>query len=90
MLRLSYQLQDASGRTAVNAVRMKLVPVISYAPGSAPSGEVNATANELPGCAVGTVDPISGIGECTVPLDARFFPATGSLTANIALQLRTG
>jgi hypothetical protein len=89
-LRLSYQLKDASGRTAVDASHLKLVPLLSYPAGAAPLPAVNATANELPGCGAATADPVSGVGECAAAVDARFFPAAGALTASLTLELRNG
>lgn len=89
LLRLSYQLLDATGRSAVNASGMTLRPLLRYAAGAAPPA-VNASVDiQLPSCEAGDADPVSGIGACMVAVDAVYFPASGSLTATVLLQLRS-
>lgn len=88
-LRLSFQLRDATGRTAVDLTGVTLRPVLSYAaPLAAGGGGLNVTRAELSSCGAGGIDAVSGVGECAVPLDAALFPSAGSLTANVTLQLR--
>jgi hypothetical protein len=89
-LRMSYQLRDARGRTAVDTSGLLLHPQLSYASAAALPAGVNATINELPSCDARSADPISGIGECSVVLDSRYFPASGSVAATVSLQLRIG
>ncbi len=89
-LRLSYQLRDATGRTAVDTSSLVLQPLLSFAGGAAPPPGVNATNNQLPTCAASGVDIASGIGECAVVVDGRLFPASGALSTTLVLQLRIG
>lgn len=81
-LRLSYQLRDETGRTAVQTEGVTLRPLLSYAG--------NATAIELPACDGAGADAVSGIGECAVTVDAAKFPAAGVAAATAVLQLRIG
>lgn len=88
-LQLSYQLRDASGRTAVDAAAMTLRPLLSYAAGvAAPAGVAAVSGGSpLPSCDASGTDPVSGIGACRVPVDASYFPTTGSLGATVVVQL---
>jgi len=90
-LRLSYQLKDATGRTAVDTSLLSLQPLLTYARTNEsialPQGVNSATGNKLPGCAAIIVDPASGVGECSVLVDTTYFPAAGALTASIELQI---
>ncbi|GBF99606.1 hypothetical protein Rsub_12070 [Raphidocelis subcapitata] len=89
-LLLSYQLRDVRGRTAVDTSGLTLHPLLSYASAAAAPAGINATVNELPSCDAHAVDPVSGIGECLVALDGRYFPASGRVAASVSLQLRLG
>ena len=89
-LRFSFQLRDATGRTAVDVSLVVLRPLLSYTePHAAPAG-VNASANELPSCTASGVDPVSGVGECSLVVDDGYFPDAGQAAASIVLQLCIG
>lgn len=88
-LRLSYQLRDALGRTAVQPSHLvTLRPLLTYLPGTALPPGLNTTVNELPSCDAGSLDPASGLGECSVVVASKYFPQAGVITANVSLQLR--
>lgn len=88
-LQLSYQLRDASGRTAVDAAGMTLRPLLSYAAGvAAPAGVAAVSGGiPLPSCDASGADAVSGIGACRIPVDAAYFPTAGSLGATLVVQL---
>lgn len=86
-LRLSYQMRDASGRTAVDTAGLSLRPLLAYAAGAAPPPGANGTT-ELPACDAAGVDGVSGVGECALLLDPRLFPASGIAAATVTLELR--
>jgi hypothetical protein len=96
VLRLSYQLRDAGGGTAVDTTGVTLSPRLAFAAATDPSlvkVDANAT-HALPDCAAAgggrLADPASGIGECSVVVEARFFPSAGSVDATITLQIMFG
>jgi hypothetical protein len=89
-LRLSFQLRDVVGRTAVNLTGVVIRPLLVFASGSLPAG-LNTTSNELPSCDVEAVgDLVSGIGECSVSVSPRFFPGAGTIDANVQVELHIG
>ena len=90
MLRLSYQLYDASGSTVVDVSQAVLRPVLSYAANTQPPPSVNASNNQLPSCSTGSADVVSGIGSCSTAVDKAFFPASGPLDARVVVQLCIG
>lgn len=89
-LRLSYQLRDASGRTAVLADGVTLRALLSRTGGAAVPAAANGTAAQLPVCNAADADAASGIGECAVTVDDGLFPAAGVAEAAVAVQLRIG
>lgn len=88
LLRLSYQLKDSLGRTAVDVSGMALQPMLTYPAGATLPPGLTARSVALPSCDATAVDPVSGIGECLVVVDAAYFPSAGSaVTVNVLVQL---
>jgi hypothetical protein len=89
-LRLSFQLKDARGRTAVDTRGLALQPMLVY-PDHAPlPAGLNSTTSPLPSCASVDVDPTSGVGECAVPVAEGLFPSGATVAASMQLQLQLG
>ena len=88
-LRLSFQVKDAEQRTAVDTASVVLRPLLVYSPSEALPPGINSSTAALPSCnGTSTIDPISGIGECSVDVEPRFFPAAGAVvSASVQLQL---
>lgn len=89
-LHISYQLKDSSGRTQVDADGLVIRPVLSYDAGVTPPVGAVAANNVLPDCDVSTLGAASGIGECIVVVDRKYFPAVGVLAATVTLKVLVG
>lgn len=89
-LRLSYQLSDAAGRTQVDTAGLIVRPVLSYATGATPPAGTTTADNILPDCDVTAMGQNSGVGQCSVVVAKKFFPATGTLAAKVALKILVG
>jgi hypothetical protein len=89
-LAISYQLKDAAGRTQVDTTGLTVRPLLSYAAGVTPPTGTTAANNVLPDCDLAGLGQSSGVGECTVEVAGRFFPATGSLGATVLLKIFAG
>jgi hypothetical protein len=89
-LRISYQLKDVAGRAQVDTTGLVIRPVLSYAASATPPAGATACNNALPDCDISTLGPASGIGDCSVAVNRKFFPTTSSLTATVTLKVLTG
>jgi hypothetical protein len=90
-LRISYQLKDSTGGTQVETAALSIQPLLSYAQTVvAPPTGTAAANNALPNCDVSTLGAASGVGECSVVVDRKFFPITGSLDATVTLKVLVG
>ena len=90
-LRVSYQLKDGAGRTQVDTTALSIRAALSYAgAGATPPAGAVAASNALPDCDVSTLGAASGVGECSIVVDRKFFPTTGSLTATVTLSVLVG
>lgn len=90
LLRISYQLKDSAGRTHVDTAGLVVRPVLSYAADATPPAGAQAVNNALPDCDVGVLGAASGIGQCSVVVDRRLFPATGALAASVTIRVWVG
>jgi hypothetical protein len=73
----------------VDATNIRVRPLLTYT-ATPPAGITTAANNALPDCDLSTLDAVSGVGECEVLLDGKFFPATGASTVNVTLQVLRG
>lgn len=89
-LHLSYQLKDGAGRTQVDTAGLVVRPLLSYEAGATPPADVAAANNALPDCDVSSIAAASGVGECSIVVDRKYFPATGVLAAKIRLRVLVG
>jgi hypothetical protein len=89
-LHISYQLKDGSGRTQVDAAGLVIRPVLSFGPDVTPPVGAAAANNALPDCDVSTLGAASGIGECSIVVDRKYFPAVGVLAATVTMKVLVG
>lgn len=89
-LRISYQLKDSAGRTQVDSGSLIVRPELSYAADAVPPVGTQAAANALPDCDLSALSSNSGVGDCSVAVDSKFFPAAGTLSAKITLRVLVG
>jgi hypothetical protein len=89
-LHISYQLKDGAGRTQVDTAGLVVRPLLSYETDSPPPADVAAANNALPDCDVSSIAAASGVGECSIVVDRKFFPAAGVLSAKIRLRVLVG
>ncbi len=87
-LQLSFQLKDAAGRTAIDATAMIVQPTLRYSSGAPAGASPNGTA--LQNCDMSTLDPASGVGDCTVSLPRSLFPVSGLAQASVTLTVLVG
>ena len=70
---------------------LTIKPLLTYsAEVTLPGGITTAANNALPGCDVSSINPLSGVGECSVTVAAKYFPAAGRITVSVALQALVG
>lgn len=89
-LHISYQLKDGAGRTQVDVIGLVIRPLLSYADGATPPDGTLAVNNALPDCDISTIGSASGVGECSIVLDRKFFPDAGTLAAEVRLKALVG
>jgi len=90
MLRLSYQLKDSAGRAQVDPTDLIIRASLSYAESITPPAGAQAADNALPDCDVSTLGAASGVGDCSVAVDRKFFPSTGMLAAKVDVKVLLG
>ena len=75
-------------RSRVDSQGLTIRPVMAYKSG-APSGVDAAATHTLPDCNTNALAPNQGIGDCSVQVDPKFFPAAGAQApAQAVLVLR--
>ena len=90
MLRISYQLKDSAGRAQVDTTRLVIKPLLSYAADATPPTGAHAAGNALQDCDISSLSAASGIGQCNVAVDQKYFPAAAGMSATVTLRVLVG